>query len=205
MRAVQTPVRLAERSRPFTGKVAATVSMAPANRAPLPDCVPKLPLRHRTARRQDGRPDGTCGTVVGGFDPGDIQIRPEGRPQGVDAFAHPSHPEVSRPGALGQEFAEPGLHLACPALVGPQGRPVLHEGRPIGEVGPVEAPGPHPNLGAVATTDDETLDITDEVCPAHQRQLRRMQPVGVCVAVAGVHAAGERRGQLPDHLATETG
>ena len=45
---------------------------------------------------QDGRPDGTFGHVVGGFDPGDIQIRPEGRPQGVDAFAHPSHPEVSR-------------------------------------------------------------------------------------------------------------
>ena len=128
MRAVRTLAGEANRCTPCIRQVAATVSMAPANRAPLPDCVPKLPLRHRTARRQDGRPDGTCGTVVGGFDPGDIQIRPEGRPFSVDAFAYPSHPAVSRPDALGQEVAEPGLHPACPALVGPQGRPVLHEG-----------------------------------------------------------------------------
>jgi len=32
---------------------------------------------------QDGRPDGSFGRVVGGLDPGDIQIRPEGRPQTV--------------------------------------------------------------------------------------------------------------------------
>ncbi len=36
---------------PIIRQVAPTVSMAPANRAPLPDCVPKLPLRHRTAGR----------------------------------------------------------------------------------------------------------------------------------------------------------
>ena len=37
------------------------------------------------------------------------QRGPEGRPHVVDAFAHPSHPEVSRPDALGQELAEPGV------------------------------------------------------------------------------------------------
>ena len=58
---------------------------------------------------QDGRPDGSFGHVDGGLDPGDIQIRPEGRPQVVDACAHPSHPEVSRPDALAQELAEPGV------------------------------------------------------------------------------------------------
>ena len=154
---------------------------------------------------QDGRPDGSFGHVVGGFDPGDIQIRPEGRPQGVDACAHPSHPEVSRPGGLGQELAEPGLHPACPALVGPQGRPVLHEGGPVGEEGAVEAPGPHPDVGAVATTGDQTLEVPGEVCPAQQRKLRRVQPVVACVAVAGDHAVVVRQGQLPDHPATATG
>ena len=37
---------------------------------------------------QDCRPDGEFGHVVGGLDPGDIEGGPEGRPQGVDAFAH---------------------------------------------------------------------------------------------------------------------
>ena len=61
---------------------------------------------------QNCRPYGLLGRVAGGFDPGDIQIRPEGRPFSVDAFAYPSHPAVSRPDALGQEVAEPGLHPA---------------------------------------------------------------------------------------------
>ena len=71
---------------------------------------------------QDGRPQGTVGHDVGGLDPGDIRMGPQGRPRVVDAFAYPSHPEISRPDALGQEFAEPG---------------------PVGEEGAVEAPGPH--------------------------------------------------------------
>ena len=154
---------------------------------------------------QDGRPDGAFGHVVGGLDPGDIQICPEGRPQGVDACAHPSHPEVSRPGALGQEVAEPGLHLACPALVGPQARPVRNEGGPVGEEGADKAPGPHPRAGAVATTGDETPGVPGEVCPAHQRQRRRVQAVGACVAVAGDNPVVVRQGQLPDHSATTTG
>ena len=165
MRAVQAPAREANRCTPCIRQVAATVRMATANRAPLPDCVPKLPLRHRTARRQGGRPDGTFGTVVGGFDPGDIHVGPEGRPQVVDAVAHPSHPGVSRPGAVGQEVAEPGLHLACPALAGPQGRPVRNEGGPVGEEETVDDPGPHPGVGAVAITGAETLDVPGEVCP----------------------------------------
>ena len=54
-------------------------------------------LRAETALApQDGRPDGAFGHVVGGFDPGNIQVGPEGRPQVVDACAHPLHPEVSR-------------------------------------------------------------------------------------------------------------
>ena len=55
---------------------------------------PTIPgLRAETPlARQDGRPDGTFSHVVGGLDPGDIHVGPEGRPQGVDACAHPSHP-----------------------------------------------------------------------------------------------------------------
>ena len=105
----------------------------------------------------------------------------------------------------GKPCATSGLHLACPALGGPQGRPVRNEGGPVGEEGPVEAPGPHPGAGAVATTGDETLDVPGEVCPAHQRKLRRVQPVGACVAVAGDHPVVVRQGQLPDHPATATG
>ena len=79
---------------------------------------------------QDGRPDGSSGHVVGGFNPGDIQMRAERRPQVIDAFAHPSHLEGSRPDALGQDLVEPRLHPACPGLIGPQGHPVLNEGGP---------------------------------------------------------------------------
>ena len=81
-------------------------------------------LRAETALApQDRRPDGTFGHIVGGFDPGDIQVGPERRLQVVDAFAHPSHPDVSRPDALGQDLAEPGLRPACPVLLGLQGCP----------------------------------------------------------------------------------
>ena len=143
MLAVRAPAREANRSRPCMRQVSATVSMAPANRAPLPDCVPKLPLRHRTAR-----PDGAFDHDVGELDPGDIQGGPEGRPQVVGVLAHPSHPGVSRPDTLGQELTEPG---------------------PVGEEGPLEAPGLHPGAGADATTGDETLDVPGELCPAHLR------------------------------------
>jgi len=51
MLAVQTLTRGAKRFRPRIRQVAATISMATANRAPLPDCVPKLPLRHWTVGR----------------------------------------------------------------------------------------------------------------------------------------------------------
>ena len=185
MLAVHTPAREANRSKPYVRQVAPTVSMAPANRAP-----------------NDGRPHGTFGHDVGGLDPGDIQTGPEGRPQEVDAFAHPSHPEITRPDDLGQELAEPGLHPACPELSGPQGRPVHNEGGPVGDEGPDQAPGPHPHAGAVVTTGDETLDVPGEVCPAQQSQLRRVQPAGAYVAVAGDHAMVVRPGHLPDHQAT---
>ena len=105
----------------------------------------------------------------------------------------------------GKPCATSGLHPACPALVGPQGCPVLHEGGPVGEEGADQAPGPPPDVGAVATTGDETLDVPGEVCPAQQRKLRRVQPVVACVAVAGDHAVVVRQGQLPDHPATTTG
>ena len=60
MLVVKTPAREGNRSKPCIQQVAPTVSMAPADRAPLPDCVPKLPLRHRTAGRIDAR----CPTAV---------------------------------------------------------------------------------------------------------------------------------------------
>ena len=122
----------------------------------------------------------------------------------VDAFAHPSHLGISRPNALGQELAEPGLHLAFPGLVGPQGRSVLHEGGPVGEEGAYQGPGPHPDVGAVATTGDETFDVPGEVCLS-QPPKRRVQQVVACIAVAGDHTVVVRTGQLPDHPATTTG
>ena len=77
---------------------------------------------------------------------------------------------------------------------------------PLGELDcPVEAPAPHPDVGAVATTGDQTLEVPGEVCPAHQRQIRRVKRVVACIAVAGDHTVGDRPGLLPDHPATTTG
>ena len=87
---------------------------------------------------------------------------------------------------------------------GPQGGPVLNEGGPVREEGAVEAPGPHPDVGAVATTGDETLEVPGKVCPA-QLPERRVQPVVACIAVAADHTVVVRQGQLPDHPATATG
>lgn len=57
---------------PCIRQVASTVSMAPANRAPMLDFVPKRPLRHRTAGRKArwarprGHADGSAGSAAGG-------------------------------------------------------------------------------------------------------------------------------------------
>ena len=60
MLVVKTPAREGNRSKPCMQQVASAVRTTPADRAPLPDCVPKLPLRHRTAGRIDAR----CPTAV---------------------------------------------------------------------------------------------------------------------------------------------
>jgi len=52
------------------------------------------------------------------------------------------------------------------------GRPLLHKGGPVGEEGAYQAPGPHPDAGAVATTGDETLEVPGKVCPAHLKEYR---------------------------------
>ena len=141
--------------------VPGTISMSLANRAPLLDCVPKLPLRDRTAVRM-----ARSATLLVGSTPG-ISREVRGADQ---RWSMPSHPRDSRTGALGQELAGSGPHPACPALSRAQGRPARNEGGSVGEEGTREAPGQHPGAGDVATTGDKTPGVAGEVCPAHQQR-----------------------------------